>query len=160
MSSNNEYSAALAAGLHKMSVDELRAKVVDAFPLSNGRSELWANFLDVVYQLKKLGLKGEFGSIGSFLTEKINPRDVDFVFDVPVHVLENATPQQEVLLNKLADRGFKKVEKLHSFVMYSAPAPHVQFAESERIHAQWKRDFGFSYVDKTPKGIAVIEVRP
>lgn len=160
MSSADEFPPLLQAGLHKMSVDELKAKVVDAFPLSAGRATLWANFIDVVGQIKKLGLQGEIWVDGSFLTNKLNPGDVDFVFDLPIHVIEQATPQQEELLEKLSKNGFRKSEKLHSFIMFTAPGTHSEFAEGQRLHAQWQKDFGVSYVKKEPKGIAVIEVRP
>jgi hypothetical protein len=160
MSSEDEFPPLLQPGLHKMSVDELKTKVVDAFPLSGKRPQLWQHFIEVLDQIKKAGLKGEIWVDGSFLTEKINPGDVDFVFDVPVHLLEKPTPQQEELLHKLADKGFKKTERLHTFVMFSAPVVHSQYAESVRLHTQWQKDFGFSYVDKTPKGIAVLEVQP
>jgi hypothetical protein len=160
MSSKDECPPLLQAGLHKMSADELKAIVVDAFPLSKGRAELWENFLALVDQLRQAHLSGQIWVDGSFLTEKIEPRDVDFVFDVPIQEIENANPTQLALLEKLAKRGFRVPEKLHSFIMHTAPAAHTKFSESERLHTQWKKDFGLSYVKKEPKGIAVIEVQP
>jgi hypothetical protein len=49
---------------------------------------------------------------------------------------------------------------MHSFVMFDAPASHADYINSMRLHEQWKKDFGFSYVKKEPKGIAVVVVQP
>ena len=159
MSSTDEFPPLLQPGLHKMSVEELKALVVDSFPLSKRRAELWANFLSLVDQLKNEGLGGTIWVDGSFLTEKVDPNDVDFVFDVPIHVLENSNLSQQILLEKIASRGFRKPERLHSFLIFTAPTMHREFAQSQRLHQQWEKDFGFSYVDKTPKGIALVEVQ-
>ena len=127
-------------------------------PLSQRRQELWTNFVAVLDLIKKAGLKGDIWVDGSFLTEKIDPGDVDLVFDVPIHAIENANVPQAELLKKLSNQGFKRTERLHTFIMFTAPVAHAQFQEGERIHQQWQKDFGVSYIAKTPKGIAVIEV--
>lgn len=155
----DEFPPLLQFGLHKMSEDELRALTVEAFPLSVRRKALWANFVALLGLLKQLKLPCDVWLDGSFLTEKIDPDDVDFVLDVAIHVIENATPAQEALLNKISKLGFKAVENLHSFLMFTAPAIHLQYAEGKLLHDQWVRDFGYSYVKRTPKGIAVLEVR-
>ena len=155
-----EFPPLLQPGLHDMSAGDMKALVVDNFPLSTRRAMLWQNLTALIDQLKALSMPCKVWVDGSFLTEKIDPDDVDFVADFPIHVIENATPAQEALLNQLVAHAFCKIQKLHSFVMFDAPIVHKDYATSSNIHEQWKRDFGFSYVKKTPKGIAVFKVQP
>jgi hypothetical protein len=143
-----------------MSVDDLKAMVVDGFPLSTRRDFLWTNFLQIVEQLKSVGIPCKVWIDGSFLTKKIDPDDIDFVVDVPAHITDAPTAAQKILLDKLASFAFCKVEKLHSFVMLDASIVHREYALSQKLHARWKKDFGFAYVSKEPKGIAVVAVKP
>jgi len=143
-----------------MSVDALKLLVVDGFPLSTRRGPLWDNFVKIVEHLKTLKIPCRIWVDGSFLTKKIDPDDIDFVVDVPVHAFDSATPIQADFLRKLANMAFCKTEKMHTFVMFDAPSIHSKFALSQMLHNQWKRDFGFSYVRKEAKGIAVVGVAP
>ena len=143
-----------------MSVDGLKKIAVDAFALSVRRPQLWVNFVALVDELKATHLTCELWIDGSFLTQKIEPDDVDFVVDVPVYLTETPTAPQRALLSKLGNLGFCKDQKLHTFIMFTAPLIHKLHAASVGLHEQWRRDFGFSYVKKVPKGIAVIKVQP
>jgi hypothetical protein len=156
----DEYPPLLQPGLHEMSMADLKALVVDAFPLSTKRQGHWDNFVKIVDRLKKLKVPCKIWVDGSFLTKKIEPGDVDFVVDLPVQIINNPDKDQGEFFNDLAKRAFKKIEKMHSFVMFDAPVIHADHGVSVRVHEQWKKDFGFSYVKKEPKGIAVVVVKP
>ncbi|WP_050587392.1 hypothetical protein [Mesorhizobium sp. LSJC269B00] len=155
----DEFPPLLPAGLHRMTEDELKVLVVDAFPLSTKRPLLWQRFLNLMDEARQLKLEFEVWIDGSFLTQKIEPSDVDFVLDFDVDAINNPAPSQVPFLRELANQAFKP-QKLHSFIMFHAPTAHGQHAEGERLHDQWVKDFGFSYVAREPKGIAVLEVIP
>jgi hypothetical protein len=155
-----EFPPLLEPGLHDMSAGDLKTLVVDKFPLSKRRAQLWENLIVVVSRLRALNLPCKIWIDGSFLTEKIDPDDVDFVVDLPIDVLKSPDADQGVFLHQLAGRAFHHKEKLHSFIMFSAPVHDVEYPASVELHEQWKRDFGFSYVKKEPKGIAILEVQP
>jgi hypothetical protein len=156
----DEFPPLLNPGLHAMSAADLKKLVVDDFPLSERREALWNNFIAIAEHLKKLQIRCEIWVDGSFLTKKIDPDDVDFVVDIPVAILDTATPGQSDLLKKLSAMAFSSNEKLHSFVMFDAPAIHKGHVKSVELHNQWEKDFGFSYAKKEPKGIAVLKVTP
>lgn len=160
MAAKDEYPPLLQAGLHRMSSNQLKAMVLDAFPLSNSREGLWKSFQSLLDALTAAKVKCDIWVDGSFLTEKIDPNDVDFVVDVSIDVLSHGTAVQVDLLRQLSDQDFKKTDKLHSFVMFTSPAGHSTYSDALRVHDQWRKDFGFSYVAKTPKGIALVEVVP
>lgn len=161
MASDEEFPPLLAPGLRNMSLAELKILAVDNFPHSTARKSLWNSFVDlVVTPLANQGLACSIWVDGSFLTEKIEPNDIDFVVDFPEWILTQSTPQQQALIEQLNDKHFRRFNKLHSFVMYNAPAGHIAYARSVTAHEQWKKDFGQSYIGREPKGIAVIEVAP
>lgn len=156
----DEYPPLLPAGLHRMTAQDLKALAADKFQHSTRRAGLWANFQKLLNKLAGLKLPCEIWVDGSFLTEKPDPSDVDFVVDVPIAAIAGADAAQAEILEKLAKKKFKKTDQLHSFVMFTAPVGHLAHADSLRAHDQWRKDFGFSYVNKAPKGIALIEVLP
>jgi len=160
MAAKDEYPPLLQAGLHKMSPAQLKAKVLDPFPLSTSRKGLWKSFQWLLDALVAAKLKCHVWVDGSFLTEKMDPKDVDFVVDVPIDVLNNGSAAQVDLLKQLSAQDFRKTQKLHSFVMFTSPIGHATYQDAICVHAQWQKDFGFSYVAKTPKGIALVEVLP
>jgi len=156
----DEFPPLLAAGLHKITAEVLKKATVTDFPLSTTREGLWKNFEFVLGALAGAGIPCDIWVDGSFLTKKIDPKDVDFVVDIPIEVAENGTPEQLLFIQNLAGQLYRKSDQLHSFVMFTAPSGHVAHSVMVHAHAQWEKDFGFSYVSKEPKGIALVEVVP
>jgi hypothetical protein len=157
---DEDFPPLLGAGLHEMSFAELESLVLEGFPLSESRPKLWQNFAALVTNLKKLKIPCVIWVDGSFLSKKINPDDVDFVALIPVEVLYAADASQLDLIDQLTTRAFKKTLKLHSFVLFPVPPEDPGYAAIEVKREQWKKDFGFRYDKREPKGIAVIEVKP
>jgi hypothetical protein len=156
----DEFPPLLAPGLHKMTVDALRRLTVADFPLSQNRGNLWKSFEFILKALSDAEIPCGIWVDGSFLTKKIDPGDVDFVVDIPIEVMDAATPEQMTLIENLSARLYKKSDNLHSFVMFTTPVGHAMHADMTRVHLQWEKDFGFAYVSKEPKGIALVEVTP
>ena len=125
----DEYPPLLQPGLHEMSMTDLKALVVDAFPLLTKRQGHWDNFVKIVERLKKLKVPCKIWVDGSFLTKKIEPSDIDFVVISLVQIINNPNNDQGLFFNYLANRAFKKIEKMHSFVMFDAPAVHMDHGE-------------------------------
>ena len=161
MSVKPEFPPLLAQGFHSLSVDELHALLVEKFPLSKSRSELWDNLIWLVEELKSLKLKCKIWLDGSLLTEKVDPDDVDLVVDVQFEALNAATFAQRAFLNELSKHAFRDApKKLHTFVIYSAPIGHLAAPRAAELREQWIRDFGFSFRKREPKGIALLDVVP
>ena len=62
-----------------MTVAQLRSLCVTAFPLSTTRADVMEGLQSVVGRLERERVYGELWIDGSFLTNKINPNDVDVV---------------------------------------------------------------------------------
>lgn len=156
-----EFPPLLPQGFHALTTDELRALIVDKFPLSQSRPELWESLLWLVDQLKSLRIKCKLWLDGSLLTEKVEPDDVDVVVDVAFDALNAATPLQRAFLGELSAHAFRDApKKLHTFLIFSAPFGHVAAPRAAVLRDQWIKDFGFSFRKRTPKGIALLDVVP
>lgn len=154
-----EFPPLLAQGLHRFNQAGLKALTVDGFPNSTSRPRLWDNFQRVVLnELARVQIPCEVWVDGSFLTHKIDPDDVDFVVDVPIAAFNTLSPDQQTLFNQYIAMAFRTSDDLHSFVMFNTPSGHPMEPAAIRIHHQWQHDFGFSYVGRIAKGIAVVGV--
>lgn len=156
----DEFPPLLERGFHKLSVDDLKALAVDAFPKSQRRPTLWVNFLSVLARLEEAGIACDIWIDGSFLTKKIEPDDVDFVVDIPIGAFSAPDQKQRAILSELGACAFRCNLDLHSFVMFNAPVGHVDYPMAYQLHKQWENDFGVSFVKREPKGIAIVEVSP
>jgi hypothetical protein len=156
-----EFPPLLTAGFHLRTVDDLYALTVTAIGSSKTRPKLWPHMLWLVAQLRARWLPCTLWVDGSFMTEKIDPDDIDLVLEFDIRALSNVTPDQRQFLEDLSNNKYHGPPwKLHTFIIYSAPLMHPARTASIALRNQWERDFGLSFVKKEPKGIATLEVRP
>lgn len=156
-----EFPPLLEFGFHLMSEGDLRLLTVEMFPLSATRPVLWESLEWLTAELRRRDIWGTLWIDGSFLTEKIDPDDIDFVLMVEADVLNALNYEQLEFVDSLAEQEFYgEPLKLHSFIAFTAPNGHPMAKQASVLHARWVRDFGYSYHKKTPKGIVLLEVRP
>ena len=119
MAHKEEFPPLLSQGFHELSIGELKKLCVDKFLLSKSRPEIMAGFESLYGQAAGLGITGKIWVDGSFLTEKIEPGDIDFIFVVPSHFYDRGTPNQVAFLDWLIDNGdeLKKDFLCHTFVL-------------------------------------------
>ena len=101
----------------------------------------------VVQMIVDESLTCELWVDGSFLTEKIEPRDVDIVFVFTDDVLSRASSAGVALLNRFFDSCSKNAYKEQYYC-------DVYVAADQR-REYWRNLFGFSRA-KEPKGLPVI----
>lgn len=89
---------------------------------------------------------------GSFMTQKIDPADVDLAVRLLHAALPNPGPEQQALLSRIAAKQFPGCDS-YFFIEY--PEGHPNHAAGDMMHAYWQRQFGFTRAD-TFKGVAVI----
>jgi hypothetical protein len=155
-----EFPPLLPFGFHPHTADELRKMLVEAFPNSTRRAWLWENFLELIEKLKAAHLPCKIWLDGSYLTQKLDPDDIDLIVEVGVEMFQAPTPQQDALLRSLARSDFHAdPTKLHTFVIFNAPIVHVLGAQAAALRNQWINDWGYSLVKREPKGIALMEVQ-
>ncbi len=147
-----EFPPLLPVGLHEMTLPELRRRCVDAFPLSNTRVGLMGGIEAICQSLSTALIPASVWINGSFMTQKIDPADVDLAVRLSYAALPNPGAEQMALLRRIAGKQFGGCD---SFIFIEYPAEHPQHATGDMLRAYWQRQFGFSRTDKF-KGIAVV----
>ena len=126
------------------------------FPLSKTRSDIMAGLSDVVQQLRDKAIQGEVWVDGSFVTEKIDPEDVDVVLRVWSDFVENCTSAQQQVLDWVVG-NLKDSHHCDSYLLTEYPDNHPLYWYGHFEYAYWMRQWGFNRIDEM-KGIAVISL--
>ena len=84
-------------GLHQLAVEN------PMFRLSRTRATIMRGFWILIGILQRHGIPGEVWVDGSFLTEKIDPRDVDILLVLPVGVVDTMTNEQYAIMQWISD---------------------------------------------------------
>ena len=129
-----------------MTLAELRQICVDNFPTSQSRPIIMAGMENLLAELTKNGISADVWVDGSFLTEKIEPGDVDLVFSIAADVYDNGTPQRRQILDMINSQGsmMKQHYHCHTFGFIEYPIGHRYHGVSLRSTKYWIHQFGFS----------------
>jgi len=142
-----DFNPLLAAGYHPMTWQSLEATCLAPFAGSATRPTLTKQFEKFIVELRNLGLKGELWVDGSYVTDKLDPSDVDLVF-IPDLVCMPALQANHSRVHLLfAQLGAKALYNCHAFL--ASP-------NDKDFLAYWRGLFGFCHDEKTPKGMIVI----
>ena len=84
----------LPLGFHHLTMGNVEQVCVDLFPLSTIRATIFGGLVTFVQTLEAANVPGELWIDGSFLTDKINPKDVDVLLRVDGAVYNSGTQEQ------------------------------------------------------------------
>lgn len=103
------------------------------------------------------GLTAEIWLDGSFLSEKIDPADVDIVVRCDaISQYDSGTPEQRAAIDWVIAN--QKISlKCDSYPLFYYPPGHPLHTEGEWWYSYWHVKWGFSR-EEDPKGIAVIRI--
>jgi len=97
--------------MHEMSLDRLRHIGVGRFPLSTRRPLIMAGFFEIVCKLVEYRVRGDLIIDGSFLTEEIEPNDMDFTLCVSDQFYLASSGQQRAYMDWIGDE--KTIKATH-----------------------------------------------
>lgn len=158
MIDKEEFPPLLEPGFHVMTLADLRARCVAAFSLSKTRSEIMDGLDKFVDMLRVENVVGDLWIDGSFMTQKLDPEDVDVVLSVQSHFHKNGTEVQQALVDLVEAADFKPDYFCDVYVLWQYDQDDELYALGESQRAYWIRQFGFSRgADK--KGMALIKLR-
>lgn len=103
-------------------MDEVRRLCVDRFPTSASRHTIMVGLEHVVQELNSHAIEGELWVDGSFLTEKIDPEDVDLVLRIQAEFYDNARPDQQKVVDWLMD-DLVTLHKCDTYVFMNGTSP-------------------------------------
>jgi hypothetical protein len=150
----------LPAGFHRKALADVEELCVGSFPLSDTRKEIMAGLNYVLTRIIAAGVTGEVWLNGSFVTEKINPSDCDFVALIPAEFYDSGTQAQRSVIEWLISKENepKKRFKCDAYVhlRYTVDSPeHVLW---QPTLDRWQDIYGHSVKGRTPKGIIVLDL--
>lgn len=143
-------------GFHHLSLGDIEQVCVDPFPLSTSRPAIMSGLRTFVQRLEEDGVKGKLWIDGSFLTEKIDPKDVDILLLYDgVAYNTGAVAAHDRVDWVIANQ--KDTLKCDSYILMQYPTGHPLHTEGEWWYAYWHHKWGFSREDD-PKAIVVLEL--
>jgi hypothetical protein len=151
--SKPEWPPLLPLGFHGLDAAARKRLCVDRFPESVTRPRILANLETLIVAVNRQAIAGHIWIDGSFLTEKLNPDDVDIALVVPRATVLAFSRAQRLFFDELSDKKLYDQYKLDSYGI----ALDVGTDVGDYTLAYWLRQFGFSR-DDVPKGIVRISV--
>lgn len=160
MVSKTEFPPLLASGIVPHSMAELYAIAVDAFPRSKSRPMLWDSLSQFCEEFENHGLlPAKILIDGSFLTEKLDPQDIDLWVELETAKIECAEEPCQEFLNKICDHGFKDPPRnLDTYLVPSVARGDRDWDLYRFLRGQYETDFGTARSGQK-KGIAEVEFK-
>ncbi len=145
----------LPDGVHDCQETEFRPLLVDSFPDSTSRPIIATGFELLRANAVDCGVSGTQWLDGSYVTNRMDPDDIDLVTFIDVahlNALQN-TPAEAFLVNALA-AGPKTPARYRadSYVVAVAPAGHPLHASFEKARDYWRKWFGHMRTILGPDG--------
>lgn len=147
-----DFPPLLPPGMHPLSLQELHDLAVAPFAEDVKRAELFQKLQTWAEAVRASGIGGQLWLDGSFLTEKVEPGDIDCILWSPrwVDAALN-TPETQDRLTRLFDHAH--AEAIYGLDFYLEMPPPDQIFHRE---AYWRGILGFCHDRVTAKGFAEI----
>lgn len=152
-----EFPPLLSPGFHLMTLDDVTRLCVDEFPLSTTRAPIMDGIAHLCETLDNEGIQCDAWLDGSFLTQKIDPRDVDVVFRILAEFLDRGSPHQRRIIEWATHLDRYDTHKCDTYAWLEHPPGHRYFPDSKELGEKWAKWFGESR-GGVPKGIAVVQI--
>jgi hypothetical protein len=143
-------------GFHYLTLGNVEQVCVDLFPYSTIRAIIFRGLVTFVQTLESANVIGEIWADGSFLTEKINPKDIDLVLRVDGALYNSGTVNQRQAIDWVIANQ-KLTLKCDSYVFFEYPLGHALHDEGRWWYSYWQKQWGFSREDD-PKGIVALSL--
>lgn len=144
----------LPPGRHPMTLSELRRLTVDNFTADSPRRGIFAKFEDLVKQLEARAFRCEILCNGSFVTNALEPGDIDVVVRIDHDFADQLDDEQAAFFDALNDDLADHV--VDSFAEVSYPYGHPSYGQEEG--PSWEAHYGLEHGQVWLKGVAVVKV--
>lgn len=137
-----------------MTLGALRSLAVESFTTDSPRVAIFAKFEALVTDLEQLGFRCEILCNGSFVTQALEPSDIDVVVRIDHDFALSLTPEQTALFDALNDDLTDHV--VDTFAEVSYPVGHDDYGLEEG--PSWEAHYGLEHGQVWLKGVAVVKV--
>ena len=155
--SGSDLPGLLPAGLHPMLLSQLEELAISRFPLSRNRPQIVSGFKTVLGKLLTAKIIGDVIVDGSFLTEEIEPHDIDFALCVSSEFHENSVDDQRKIMDWIGDDKTIKRDFLSDcYPCVEFPAGHSQYFDGIQNREWWINLYRTGRSGLLERGLAVI----
>lgn len=135
----------LPAGIHELTAEEVKQLLVDPFPHSETRADIYVRWLAFRSRLADLvSIDQEFVD-GSFVTSRQNPRDIDVSYWVDATELDSLSAIQWDSLRQHVNSA-KGSFLVHAFVLPRCGESHPAWPQFDHMR-KWTRKYWKAYSD-------------
>lgn len=153
-----DYRPLLGPGRHVLTLPEIRRLCVAGFGGGGRREHLFQRFEEFLQEYLVAGISGEVWLNGSFLTEKIEPGDVDATAIIPPESVISLTRNQRQLVDATNDGKYGP--DVDAFAWQWLPDGHQDYLDEARNPARtWHEQYGVENSREWLKGFAVLGLR-
>jgi hypothetical protein len=145
----------LPPGIHLATEAEVQATFVDAFAASKTRLDIFNGLTRWRRELSGLGIEGLQWIDGSFVTDKVDPDDVDVITFCDYDTFAASLAGRESVLGFMLNsrEATKPAYRVHTFLSLACVRGHGGFSLFESDRTDFLRIF--SFVTKVEKGVKV-----
>jgi hypothetical protein len=116
-------------------------------------------FRRIVTDLKQLCIPCDIVADGSFLTQEINPDDIDFAVVVTPEFFESCSPDQLKYLEWIRDDlSIKQTHLSDCYLCVEYPKSHPEYFDGIQNRDFWIGLYSKSIIYKRDRGVAVLRV--
>lgn len=155
----SDFPGLLPLGVHDVTIEQLRSRCVTNFPVSVNRRRIFEGFLKIVRRLVDQEVAGNLVVDGSFLTEEIEPKDIDFALCVSPELYTTDDPEKRKLLDWIRDdRGIKDEYLCDCYLCVEYPQSHPECFDGIQNRLWWVDFYRFSVVPEQERGVAILDL--
>lgn len=120
------------------------------------REPLYYQFEEAVQEFNRAGIPCEFWLDGSFVTRKVDPKDVDVAIKIDVDVSDRLSDAQMALIERANSEDF--LHGIDSYVFVSYPRDHHLFSSAAHERETWAEQWGLEHSEQWLKGMLVMRL--
>lgn len=150
-----DHQPLFAPGWRYVTLWDLKRICVDPFERSASRAKLFWKLEEFVQRFLLAGIPCEMVINGSFLTEKVDPSDIDVAVNLDLDVADNLNDEQFALTNEVNSENF--IDGIDSFVETVFPLGHPLHG-AEGYDRPWSEEWGREHNGEYLKGVAVLRL--
>lgn len=147
-----DFPPLLGRGIHELTLADLHSLTVHGFPGSKRRPALFECLKIYLELLRELGLIADVWIDGSFMCKKHEPEDIDMVVLFDPACVRDMTDATWNTVNNLLTTEYAKAR-------FNLDV-HAISKEDEDGRDFWVQKFGTQRDEITPKGLALLRLKP
>ncbi len=135
--------------INEISLIEFEATFVNQFISQSTRKDLFHNYRNYLNGIQDL-LKNDFFQWidGSFITQKVNPKDIDFISFIH---FEDYKESKEVIEKKFSPQKARELYEVDAYIVPIFPETHPMYFCFQSDKAYWENLFGRTRINRAKK---------